>query len=250
MGLECREINSRLREWYRLPLGRALAQAEKAALAQVLPTLFGYYLLQIGATDDDWLADSRILHHVVMSHGLDDQPAPGILQGLPSALPVRSDSIDSLLLLHTLEFSEDPHQVLREADRVLVPEGHIIILGFNPYSFWGLRRLLARKRAQMPWSGRFIGAGRLRDWLNLLGFEMVHQQKLFYRPPVASERISNRLAFMESGCERWCRLIGGVYMYVARKKISTLTPIKPRWRPKRSVVTAGLADGSTRNLHE
>jgi hypothetical protein len=153
-------------------------------------------------------------------------------------------------LLHTLEFSEDPHQVLREADRVLVPEGHIIILGFNPYSFWGLRRLLARKRAQMPWSGRFIGAGRLRDWLNLLGFEMVHQQKLFYRPPVASERISNRLAFMESGCERWCRLIGGVYMYVARKKISTLTPIKPRWRPKRSVVTAGLADGSTRNLHE
>ncbi len=247
-GQACRDINARLREWYARPLGRAVASAEREALARLLPTLFGYYLLQVGDTGDDWLTDSRILHHVVMSHGL-DQSAGGVLQGLPMALPVRSDSLDAVLLLHTLEFAGDPHQVLREVDRVLVPEGHLIVLGFNPYSFWGLRRILGRRRGQVPWGGRFIGCNRLRDWLKLLGFELVKHQKLFYRPPVASDRLGRRLSFVARFCERWCPVLGGVYLVVARKKVSTLTPVRPRWRPRRSL-SAGLANGSTRNVHE
>jgi SAM-dependent methyltransferase len=168
------------------------------------------------------------------------------LQGVPEHLPVFSDSIDSLILYHALEFSSDPHQVLREAERVLVPEGHIVILGFNPQSLWGLTKILKFRSKDAPWCGRFLSTLRLKDWLALKGFEVTTIRHCFYRPPVQRAGLLARLAKLERWGNKWWSFLGGVYIIVARKKVSTVTPIKPRWRPRRSIDPV-LGDSATRS---
>ncbi len=232
-------LESDLRRWYGTALGKRLAEAEQDALDQVLPNLFGYHLLQVGSAAENHLEASRILHRARMAWAGGE--GEGIsLVGDPHAIPVLPGVLDALLLCHVLEFVEDPRQVLREADRVLVCEGHLVILGFNPWGTWGLRRLVGPQRGEVPWCGRFIGAWRLRDWLDLLGFETVSCRHLMFGPPLGGWRWRpvERLAGPR------LPLLGAGYILVARKKMATLTPVRPRWRPRRSVVT-GLADGAS-----
>ena len=172
-----------LRAWYRRPLGHQLAEAELSALAARLPNLFGYHLVVV---DPPWnecrLDDSRIAHRIIQS--VENDVPPGVeLTADTENWPIMTDSIDAIVLPHTLELARDPHQVLREADRCLVPDGHLVIMGFNPRSFWGIRRLLARKRGDLPWDTRFQSMGRIKDWLGLLGFDTLHSHFLFHRPP-------------------------------------------------------------------
>lgn len=231
-----------MRQWYELPLGQNLRACERQRLEEILPNLFGYHLLQVGAMADGLLSASRVLHRVVMAVGEESSPEQAGLCGDPARLPISGDSLDALVLYHTLDFASDPHQVLREAERVLVAEGSIVILGFNPWSLWGLWHGLARRRGGVPWCGRFVSLSRLRDWLSLLGFEVQSTGQLFQRPPLQRPALLERLAFMEG-----TRLLpGGVYVLVARKKVITMTPVKPRWRPRRSLVS-GLADTASRN---
>ncbi len=234
-------LGSQLRQWYELPLGQALRACEQQRLESILPDLFGYHLLQVGALADGVLSASRVLHRAVMAVG--DEPRGEHSAGLcgdPAQLPIAGDSLDALVLYHTLDFAPDPHQVLREAERVLVAEGSIVVLGFNPWSLWGVWHALARRRG-IPWCGRFVGLSRLRDWLSLLGFEIVSTGQLFRRPPLHRAALLDRLAFMEGALGP-----GGVYVMVARKKVMNMTPVKPRWRPRRSLVS-GLADTASRN---
>lgn len=230
-----------LRAWYRYGLGQQLAETERNMLASVLPNLFGYHLLQVGApVEADLLESSRIAHCMV----LDDvpnsaQPDPvapmRCLFGQAAALPISSASLDVLVLPHTLEFEENPHQVLREAERTLIPEGHVVILGFNPWSLWGLWRELVGWRGASPWCGRFFTTARLKDWLALLGFDTVLIHRYFFRPPVHHPGAMNRLRFMDRLGQRWWPILGGGYLLVARKRVTTLTPIRPRWRARRVV---------------
>jgi len=236
----CTERRS-LRLWYADRLGQWLLETERQELEDVLVNLFGYHLIQVGClSDDDILDSSRILHRVVV-----DVDANGItdifgLYGRPDALPIESDSVDVVLLPHTLEFEYAPHQVLREVDRVLVPEGHVVILGFNPWSMWGLWWTLRLRRGGPPWCGRFRSTLRLKDWLALLGFDTVLLQSYFFRPPLHHAGIMRRLGFLERLGKRWWPIFGGAYLLVAKKRVATLTPIKPRWRPRRSLVGADL----------
>lgn len=231
-----------MRQWYELPLGQRVRACETERLQEILPNLFGYHLLQVGAMADGLLSASRVLHRAVMAVGNESAAGQAGLCGDPARLPVAGDSVDALVLYHTLDFAADPHQVLREAERVLVAEGSLVILGFNPWSLWGLRRSLGRRPA-VPWCGRFVSLPRLRDWLSLLGFEILSTGQLFQRPPLQRPALLERLAFLE-GVRG---LPGGVYVLVARKKVMTMTPVKPRWRPRRSLVS-GLADTASRNV--
>jgi len=235
-----------LRAWYGSALGRKLLEVERLYLARVLPNLFGYHLLQVGrAVGDNLFADSKIRHCTVMNLVAAEPPrAPSEseIYGSPAALPIAADSLDLLLLPHILEFAEDPHQVLREADRTLVPEGHVVLLGFNPWSSWMLWRLALSWRRRVPWCGHFLSSTRLRDWLALLGFEVVHADYYFYRPPLHYEGLMGRLRLLESLGQRFWPPFGGGYLLVARKKVATLTPIKPRWRPRRRLVAPGLVE--------
>lgn len=238
-----------LRAWCRQPLGEALAVAERQALCEVLGDIFGYHLVVLDPPcQPEALDSSRILHRVVQTccqQGLENQAS---VQGLAESLPLQADSIDAFVLPHVLDVSADPHQVLREIDRCLVAEGHLIILGFNPRGWWGLQRLLFGWRQRVPWSLKFVSMPRLRDWLSLLGFDTLQARYIFPHPPwhYGRERSEGRL-LQRLHHERW-PLLAASYLLVARKRVATLTPIKPRWRPRRSLLAGGVAETGHGNV--
>jgi SAM-dependent methyltransferase len=143
-------------------------------------------------------------------------------------LPVASHSADLVLLPHTLEFTDSPHQILREVARVLLPEGHVIIAGFNPWSLWGARRAFGSRR-RYPWNGRFINLPRMKDWLALLGLEIAGGQMGCYIPPCATQRWLDRLGFMEAAGDRWWPIAGGVYFLQAVKRVHGMRVIMQKW---------------------
>lgn len=237
-----------LHEWFSRTPGRLVVEAELALVDRTLPDLFGYHIVQVGRLGDaDLLSKSRVLHRVVVETDGDGRScAYPVVRGGATALPVESDSVDVVLLPHVLEFESRPHEALRESSRVLVPEGHLIICGFNPWSMLGLWRRVARDRDAMPWRGHFLGLNRIRDWLALLGFDVLAQEACFFKPPFANERLLRRLEFMETAGGRAAPFFAGAYLVLARKRVTTLTPIRPRWKPKRRLVPVGLVGPSAR----
>jgi SAM-dependent methyltransferase len=141
---------------------------------------------------------------------------------------------------HSLDYSPDPHQALREVERVLIPEGRLIIMGFNPWSLFGLMRLFSVGSGKPPWSGFLFPTRRINDWLSLLGFDLVSVEYLFYRPPIQNQTFMQRLLFLEQlGRKAWPRG-GSVYIIEAVKRSATLTPIKPKWRIGEKVLPAAV----------
>jgi len=236
-----------LRAWYRRPLGQHLAAAEQAALASQLPMLFGYHMVVI---DPPWeqcsLGDSRIPHHVIQSIEATTQPGVG-LSGDTDNWPIMTDSVDAIVLPHTLELSNNPHQVLREADRSLIPDGHLVILGFNPFSLWGLRRKLSRRTDRLPWGARFQSLHRIKDWLGLLGFDTLHCNYLFQRPPVRSRRLLARLQFLEPATGTGHMLLSATYILVARKRTVVMTPLREAVRARQRLFPVGIPYSSQGN---
>jgi SAM-dependent methyltransferase len=230
-----------VRGWLETPLGAALCRQERALVAQALEQVFGFQLLQIGA----WGAPGLFLEHARTSGRLlvDPRPGPGVAMRCdPSQLGVAPGSVDALLLPHTLELHDAPHEVLREAERVLVGEGRLLVLGFNPLGPWGLRRALTRGR--FP-SGvqRFVGEGRLRDWLALLGFEVESSERYGYQLPFnRTAGGDGRLAAL--GARYWPRFSAG-YLLVARKRVYSCTPARPV-RSRARAVVGGLVEPMTR----
>lgn len=202
-------------------------------MREVLPHLFGACAAQLGRLGRiDLLDASAVPRRFVV----DVAALPGAqLSAIPEALPFDQKSLDLTLLPHTLDFALDPHQVVREVHRVLTPEGHAVILGFNPWGLWGLWRLWYRGRGMVPWCGHFLGLTRIKDWLTLLDFEIVQGSLLFYRPPLQHERSMARLQFMERMGDRWWPLGAGAYIVVAKKRVPGLTPLRLGAQRKRLV---------------
>ena len=239
---------ARLRAWSTAWPGRAVLAAERVALEEFLPNLFGYYLLQVGSLcDPQAVSASRIRSRVCVTDAQPrfDEECPSVV-GSAQSLPFAADSVDVVVLQHVLEFQDSPHEALREAERVLVPEGHLVLAGFNPFSLVGLWRAAERRRAGPPWSGRFVSPTRVKDWLALLGLEATEVRMLFFRPPFSRPALLRRLRRLESLGARLWPYAGGVYVIVARKRVATLTPIKPRWLPRRGLVGVRLAEPSAR----
>ncbi|MGM0411711.1 MAG: methyltransferase domain-containing protein [Pseudomonadota bacterium] len=233
-----------LADWFGQPHGEALLAREKAWLDAVLPDLFGYYLLEIGGTGRTDLTEaSRVLHsfRLAPAESTSGDAACPALYAEAGALPVASRTVDVMLLEHVLEFEAEPHAVLREAERVLMPEGHLVLLAFNSRSPWQLAR--PGRRGRVPWGGRFYSGRLLRDWLALLGFDLVVQRTLMLRPPVPSRRFQARLAGVERCLEGWALPGGAVHLLVARKRVFSMTPVRPRWRPRRATGAAVPAAG-------
>ncbi|MDH5368916.1 MAG: class I SAM-dependent methyltransferase [Gammaproteobacteria bacterium] len=230
--------------WYASELGRRLAQSEKEILDKYLPDLFGYYLLQCGCPEiraekvvGKWFNSSR----VSSQYCLDYQVNQGVsCQACFNQLPIKSDSLDIVILPHVLEFSSESHQILREVDRVLIAEGHVVILGFNPWSIWNIWRLFLFWTKQAPWNAQFLAASRVMDWLALLGFDVIHRQGYFYKPPIQNGKILKKMRFLDKLGQRFWPKFGAGYVLVARKRVQTLTPIRPRWRAQPKVVSGGF----------
>jgi len=242
----------RLRNWFAHAPGSLLLEAERIILSQLLPNLFGYHIVQLGRVGaDDFMPGTRISHRVTVDIEERVQaPTPGAqerqLHCLAEALPFGADSIDVMVLPHVLEFASDPHQVLRETDRVLIGEGHVVIIGLNPWSLWGIWRVLLAWRDDPPWCGRFLSVTRIKDWLNLLGFDVETTTMVYFRPPLRSQKANRRLAFLEKlGAYIW-PIFGAAYIVAGKKRVIPLSPIRMRWHARRRLIASGVAEPSTR----
>ncbi len=232
-----------LAQWYRTPLGQRIAQAEETCLRHLLEESFGYYLLQLGLSEPfaPLLGISRVHHRLV----IEAQPTPAhppalALCGALDRLPFAADSLDVVVMIHALDFASNPHGVLREVERVLVPEGRVILLGFNPHSAWGLRRLWPRWRPRVPWCGSHLTPGRLTDWLALVGMQVERREMLVFCPPVR-RAFGTRLENLEALGQRWWPLLGGIYALRAVKRVYTPTPVRPSWPRRRARLLPGGA---------
>jgi SAM-dependent methyltransferase len=230
-----------LSEFLASPPGRYVLEWEQQHLNAAVADIFGYHALQLGLPEIDALRENRMPLRLCAS----DRFAPGRGLALGGAgratvavinrfeeLPFVSQSIDLVVMPHILEFSEEPHQVLREVDRVLVPEGHVIITGFNPASLWGMRQAMARLGATpfLPKDGQFISLPRIKDWLKLLSLEASRGRFGCYLPWSRSERWLARWAFMEKAGDRWWPVLGSVYMLTAVKRVRGMRLVGKAWR--------------------
>jgi len=237
-------VRQKLIHWYDDGIGQYLADAENKQLQEALSTIFGFYCLQLGyIKHTDYFSACPIRHQIVIDIGGEstDEFPIDIYANLP-VLPIASDSVDLVLLPHTLEMNANPHQILRETDRVLISEGHVVVLGFNPWSLWGVRHMLSRHSGEMPWCARFLSLMRLKDWLKLLGFDVVYAKTFFFRLPFFTERKIKLPRTIKQAVPKVWPAFGGAYILVAQKRTLTLTPIKPRWRRRRTFLRPGLVE--------
>jgi len=226
--MDTARLESELTEWLQSPLGEALLVAERKRLAPVISRVFGYHVLQLScAPNIDMLADCPVCHQIRF--------APGWYKGrtVPVAdiesLPLATDSMDAVLLHHTLDFTPDSHRLLREATRVLRPGGKLIIVGFNPLSLWGMSKTF-RWNASTPWDARFISRRRLTDWLSLLDFHVETVEYGGYLAPFQHPAILNLATDFERWFDRMGNPAGAFYLIVAGKHRVPLIPVTPRWK--------------------
>ena len=239
------------------PTLQRLLAWEQAQSEAVLADVFGYHALQAGGVGVDALAANRMPHRWRARLEFEAAEQPADLDFDSRAWPWPADALDLVVLPHTLERSADPHACLREVERVLIPEGQVLITGLNPWSLWGWqqRRAQGSDASAAAWPVQAIAPHRLRDWLHLLGFEVQIQRFAGWTPNWSSERWVQRMAWMDALGRRWCPILGGVYLLLATKRVpgGHLLPGKA-WRkvPSRAALVAPAArwpDAAQRGPH-
>jgi SAM-dependent methyltransferase len=240
--------------WLETPAGGYVRAWEQACLNTLTADIFGYNAVQIGlpqinALDASrmphkWLTDTR-MPPVLPAHAASPAPpvpAPVVLLHDFAELPFATQSLDLVILPHVLEFAAEPHQVLREVERVLIPEGQVIVCGFNPASLWGARQAVGRVSGRhfLP-QGEFIGLPRLKDWLKLLNMGVTRGHHGCYAPPFTTGQWLKRSAFMEQAGARWWPYFGAVYVVQAIKRVKGMHLIGPAWSSKSLAVPQGAA---------
>jgi len=254
-----------LQDWFKTPAGQYLLGWEQQCLDHAVSDLFGYHALQLGVPELDALRLNRMPHRWIATSPKTTDAAEPMSASSGSAhesfqtdfaaLPFASSSLDLVVLPHTLELHVDPHATLREVERVLMPEGRVVICGFNPVSLWGLRQRRAHFYRRLGWgelylpnAGEFIGYWRLRDWLRLLSFEVESSQFGAYRAAVRSQKWLDRLAWMDGAGSRWWPIFGSAYFLVAVKRVRGMRLLGPAWRSSRAPAAAPVSiANSTQN---
>lgn len=228
MNTDSSDIYQQLECWFDNPAGQYLLQREQELVDTLLEQVFGYHLLQLGVTRQHRLAqDSTLNHKIYAAPG--HAPGAGLVTASDS-LPFANDSIDVVVLHHSMDFAENPHQLLREVQRVVAAQGHIIILGFNPWSLFGLGTTLRSRYPGSLWKEAApMRVGRLRDWLHLLGSEVRTVGYTFATPPVGQGRCYRWLAACDGFSTRHNWPLGGAYVLHAQKQVVPITPVRLRW---------------------
>lgn len=228
--------------WLETPFGAALLQRESRVVEETLDGIFGEQCLQLGR----WGEANLFLRHARTQRKwlIDEGPGEGAAAiGQLHRLPVQDDTIDCVVLPHVLDYSDRPHEVLREVDRVLTAHGHVVILGFKTGGLWGVRRLIPGAGLP-PEADNLVPERRLRDWLQLLDMRIQNSVRYFFRWPLPIIRGASSAKWETRG-QRWWPELAACYMLTAQKRVSPLTPVKPFWRREPKVV-AGLAGTTNR----
>ena len=248
-----------MQQWFETPPGRYLLAWEQAEFDQAVADIFGYHALQMGLPGLDALRTNRMPHKwLALGEAASAESETGRKPDLVTdfaALPFEENSLDLVVLPHSLELNLDPHTTLREVERVLVPEGKLVICCLNPASLWGLRqrrahvyRRLGFGELYLPDAGDFIGYWRLRDWLRLLSFEVETSSFGCYRPAFASDKWLQRFAWMDAVGEHSLPIFGAAYFIVAVKRVRGIKLIGPAWKKAKRIATAPvpIANRNTR----
>lgn len=251
-------------QWSSLIGGEKACTQLRRVLAQQLPECFGYYGLALGPLARTLSLDaSPVRYWYSLGSSLPSEPDATNQQrgtikgGLDSekrfdppkdfdvladydALPIASDSVDVILLPHLLEFIKEPHSLLREIERVIIPDGHLILSGINPVSWYGCRYLGAKMSRKKRQERRLVGLARLKDWLLLLGFQIDIYGGL--QPGVEPEE--------QKIWQPMTSHFNSHYFIIAKKCVSTMTPIRPSWHSNQKLVPARFAEPGVQRLVE
>ena len=229
-------------EWLQTRLGQALLRQEIRVVEEALDGVFGEECLQLGLWGENrtFMRFTRTQRCSLINDSTLGEPCA---VGNMHQLPVETDSVDAVLLPHTLDYSDRPHAILREVDRVLRRDGRVIILGFKPFGLWGLRRMIPGA-GMPPGADQLISERRMKDWLQLLDMRIEQSTRYFFRWPLPGNKARAATKWEQRG-QAWWPELSACYMLSAQKRVSTLTPVRPLWRRKPKVV-AGLAEPSTR----
>ncbi|MGI2123706.1 class I SAM-dependent methyltransferase [Shewanella baltica] len=230
-------------QWSDLPNGEALQQAVAKQLEDWWPRVFGYHLLKLGPLSAELSSmASPVAHHFSLS------PSKGAsIEGDFCHLPLQNAAIDAVVMSLLLEFEPDPYRILRETDRVLIAGGYLFIVGFNPLSSVFLGKLWPKYQDCLPWNGRFFMPSRVRDWLGLLGYQVVGDERLVYHPLMGD---FNQGKFFQQSLASWLPSAGSLYLIVARKLESPLTPIRDKRKVRQTNWTTAPTAGRSGHLSE
>lgn len=227
--------------WEDIPNGNIILNEINQVLDKWCSKFFGYHLLKIGALSGEVdCSNSPIKHQITLSKTKDKASVISDIDDLPFL----EHSIDVCVLSHVLEFTGDPHHVVREANRVLIPNGYLVITGFNPFSLAGLNRFIPYRRQNSPWNERFFSSMRVKDWLHLMGYEILADEHVLHTSLAGTIRQGKFSAYWTKFSKEFLPQLGSIYVIVAKKRVLPLTPIRPKWklRPKFSPVkVAGMS---------
>ncbi|HET8711568.1 MAG TPA: class I SAM-dependent methyltransferase [Spongiibacteraceae bacterium] len=235
-----------LHEWFETDLGQAVLAAERRLIEPSLTNCFGYHLLQLGIDgDQSFFRDCRVQRCFkagpVLPQSTSEQSAP-FVQCNFEELPFDTDSLDVVVAHHVVEFASDPYAMLRELYRVTVPEGRVVLIGFNPWSLLGARMVMGRLKDSSVWRNHWLSAARMLDWLQLLGFAVQDTKYGFHQLPL------HRTARWGESDATWAHHLpgGGIYMITALKQVAKFIPTRPlRARPVRVLAPLPVAKPST-----
>lgn len=223
---------------------------EQEQLENILPDLFGYHILQYGySAHSDYLDASPIAGKTVLFLDPDEVERGEAIRGVQTSaeeLPIATGSIDVIVLPHILEYSKDIHKLLREMERALTDDGHVVIISINPLSLWGLWYFALYFFGKMPWQGRLISILRLKDWLSLLNFEVKKTAFFFFSPPLKNTNFLRKFSLMEKLGRRCWPILGNLYILIAKKRTVPLNVLRTRWQKKSTILGANAIEPMTR----
>lgn len=231
--------------WSELPGGEELKLVIEQVCNELSQRVFGYHMVKMGNLSSEILLPDCSIRHQIQQTQVASAHS-GIITRSDN-LPYVENSIDGVLLANELDFAQDPHEILREVDRVITANGYVIISGFNPFSLTGMARFLPIKRGNVLHSARFFSAGRIKDWLQLLGFEVVEHRHILFSVLFAQQAAKQPAAWQQ-WCSRHCPWCSSVYVLLARKRTIPMTTIKAKWKvkPRFSAVGASMRDAASR----
>lgn len=214
--------------WGDFLYGEELKSLYEEQLSPVVQQCFGYHLVKLGNLSQSMQLTSCKINHQI-SHTSSHIESSGVVSS-PNQLPYAEKSIDSFVLIHELDFAQDPHQVLREIDHCLIPNGKLILVGFNPFSPAGVARFLPISKTNPIKQARFFSRSRVNDWLSLLGYEICEQQRFLFADFAFGKQLRKSKPW-HPFLQRYFSFFASVYIIVGKKREIPLSPIKPKWKP-------------------
>ncbi|WP_133469473.1 class I SAM-dependent methyltransferase [Paraglaciecola marina] len=233
---------SRPESWRDLPVGDNIKTLIELEIEEASRKFFGYHLVRLGNLSSEIeLKSCPIKHQVNITP---DNLSHSSIIAKTSSLPITENSVDAFILANELDFSRDPHQVLREVDRAIIPNGYVVITGFNPFSISGLCKYLPINKGSVLHDARYFSCARVKDWLQLLGFEIMDVKHLLFNELFLNRKL-NASSKLSLWCQQYLSALTTMYIIVARKREIPLTMIKPKWKASKfSTVGVSVSRGA------